>query len=490
MDLIVVFIIIALFVAIIKHWGNKPSDSHGKAHWATDKEIAKASFFSKSGVILGRHETGSLLRWEPEGHILTVAGTRTGKTSALVIPTLLSYSGNTVVIDVKGENYAVTARARIEMGHKVYRLDPFRIIEDFGINGTDIFSTFNPLDIIDENYDEAFDQATSIAESLVVIRSGEKDPHWNDKAKSLLRDLILYTVFEAPPEKRHLIYVRDILTSSPDEWESIKEKMMESSYTNIANRGREISGLNPTEWNSIISTALRHTDFLESPKIQDILYYSSFSIKELSSGKTTIYLIIPPSKIKDYFRLLRLWVNCALAERMSFKGKTEYPCLFLLDEMAQIKTMDSLYDAISVSASYGITIWCILQNIGQIKSLYPDHKWEAFMDNTGIKHFFGIQHNDTAKYISDMAGQKTIITTQRGSSISYSDSWFFGRRSNSENKVEIGRKLIRPEEVMSMNSNEMIIFSLDCKFPIRCKKIAYYKDKEFKGKYNPNPYHV
>ena len=64
-----------------------------------------------------------------EGHLLTVAPTGTGKGRTAIVPNLLYYQGPVVVIDPKGENYAVTARCRREMGHRVFKLDPFGVID-------------------------------------------------------------------------------------------------------------------------------------------------------------------------------------------------------------------------------------------------------------------------------------------------------------------------------------------------------------------------
>ena len=64
-----------------------------------------------------------------------------GKGIGAVIPNLLHYPGSVVVTDPKGENHAVTARRRRELGSCVYALDPFGVV-----HGT---AAFNPLDLVD-----------------------------------------------------------------------------------------------------------------------------------------------------------------------------------------------------------------------------------------------------------------------------------------------------------------------------------------------------
>jgi type IV secretion system protein VirD4 len=69
-------------------------------------------------------------RFWQDGHILTCAPTGAGKGIGAVIPNLLTYPGSAFVLDLKGENFAVTARARRAMGQSVFLIDPF------GITGT------------------------------------------------------------------------------------------------------------------------------------------------------------------------------------------------------------------------------------------------------------------------------------------------------------------------------------------------------------------
>ena len=59
----------------------------------------------------------------------TCAPTNAGKGVGGVIPDLLESLGSAFVLDLKGENYAVTARARRELGQHVILVDPFSITE-------------------------------------------------------------------------------------------------------------------------------------------------------------------------------------------------------------------------------------------------------------------------------------------------------------------------------------------------------------------------
>src|SRR6202043_1035659 len=146
------------------------------AQWSTGAELR-----GERGLLLGRDTTGALLRYHGEGHLLTVAPTRSGKGTGCVIPNLLTYPGSVVVSDVKGELYAVTYRHRQRgLGQATFALDPFGIVSDST-------ASCNPLDLVDPAKDTAVDNARLIADMVVVAdRRGGHAAFWDEEARSLL----------------------------------------------------------------------------------------------------------------------------------------------------------------------------------------------------------------------------------------------------------------------------------------------------------------
>src|SRR6185437_11823571 len=53
------------------------------------------------------------------------APTRSGKGAGIVVPNLLNWPDSVVVLDIKGENYGVTAGFRALHGQAVYAFSPF-----------------------------------------------------------------------------------------------------------------------------------------------------------------------------------------------------------------------------------------------------------------------------------------------------------------------------------------------------------------------------
>jgi type IV secretion system protein VirD4 len=203
-----------------------PSTSHGSAGWGRGQEL-----MTPTGLMLGRALSPSpdasragppLLRYRGDGHILTVAPTRSGKGVGCVVPNLLTYPGSVLVTDPKGENVAVTARARRSLGQFVHAIDPFD-----AVGGT---AAFNPLDLVDPRSADAVDDARLLADMLVVpdAKNGGEQVFRNEEARGLLSGLILHVAASAPTELRTLAYVRELLTHRPERFSHLLKEMLES----------------------------------------------------------------------------------------------------------------------------------------------------------------------------------------------------------------------------------------------------------------------
>ena len=119
--------------------------SRGTAAWGDTDVLERGR-----GVPLGWAAKGrspALLRAPLEAHLITIAPSGTGKGVSAIIPALLDHPGSAVIIDPKGENYAVTAARRRAMGQEVVALDPFGELARLGVPAA--LAAVNPLDTLD-----------------------------------------------------------------------------------------------------------------------------------------------------------------------------------------------------------------------------------------------------------------------------------------------------------------------------------------------------
>ena len=106
----------AIAAAVWRSRQSKLVTTYGSARWASDSEITKTGLSNPSGVFLGCAGSDYLRHDGPE-HVMAFAPTRSGKGVGLVVPTLLSWAGSTVIHDIKGENWQLTAGWRARFSH-------------------------------------------------------------------------------------------------------------------------------------------------------------------------------------------------------------------------------------------------------------------------------------------------------------------------------------------------------------------------------------
>ncbi len=121
--------------------------------------------------------------------------------------------------------------------------------------------------------------------------------------------------------------------------------------------------------------------------------------------------------------------------------------------------------------SRNISIVPVLQSIAQIKAVFPQDKWEIFMDNCAAVIYLGSgpASYSTHKYISDLLGEMTIDTRE--------DSQTTGVHGNASlQNRRLGRVLMTPAEVKRMSRKVCLIF-LEGQYPIYDRKAIPFRTK-------------
>jgi Type IV secretory system Conjugative DNA transfer len=165
---------------------------------------------------------------------------------------------------------------------------------------------------------------------------------------------------------------------------------------------------------------------------------SDFSLRELNEGNTTVYLVLPPQYLDEHGRFLRLFVNLALQTAAEGR-KGKYATLFLLDEFYALGRLQQLAKSAGLMAGYGVKLWPIIQNIGQVQELYPEN-WETFLGNAGQWMVFAVNDQTTAGYLSDRLGKRIIWRKMRGAQ---GFEWEIAGTANLRDAREFGQTISR-----------------------------------------------
>ncbi len=391
-------------------------------------------------------------------HMLTVAGSRAGK-SVTLVANLMFYRGSVLALDPKGELANLTARCRAGLGQDVHVLDPFLTC---AAHVAPYRKRYNPLAMLDPGSDTVIEDAGMIADAL-VIPSGGKDPHWDESARNFIEGLILHIV-SAPSfaGRRTLVSLRDLLrdamiAAEEDDGAFALELAMYANAERLSNKAetddlanaiesaaREFYEKPDRERASVLSTARRHTKFLDYKAMRRVLSGHDFDLADLKRAARgqTLYLCLPASRMGLCNRWLRLFVNQLLDAMERERAKPASPVLVCLDEFPVLGHMRQLEDAAGQIASFDVKLWVFLQDWGQGKALYGD-RWETFAGNAGVLQFFGNNDLMTMEYVSRRLGKTMVAVTREGEVGPDQSAAGLSGRSQS---IEL-HDLLTPEEV-------------------------------------------
>ncbi len=437
------------------------------------------------GVILG-YRNGRGIGSTDNRHILTVAGSRGGKGVSLIVPNLLLYDGSVLAIDPKGELARITARARRQKGQKVVVLDPF---DASGLTS----GRFNPLDELDAASKHVKDDAGQIADALIV--ANERDPHWTDSARILIKALILYTL-TLPQQDRHLISVWQLLNGThPLVTDIARRKECASRPAlflllrscdafggTIASAGMNFGQMAEKELQSVFSTTLTQLEFLDSDSMAEVLCGSDLRLSDLKTQAATLYLCLPAMHMGTHSRWLRVIINLALVAFERTKVDTAIPALIVLDEFAVLGHMKSVETAAGLMAGFGVKLWVVLQDLTQIKRLYRE-SWETFVGNAGVTTFWSNSDKTTLDYISDKLGQ-TGVTLERRSDTTMQQRLSGATGSRDELRVQKLAASHELEEMLERGARRILVKATG-QSPVILQRIYYYEDKPFAGLFDP-----
>jgi len=388
------------------------------ARWGHPWELSANWDWQPGRVLLG-HWQQRLIGIDDDRHVVTVAGTRAGKSSTVLIPNLRRYPGSVLVLDPKGELARSSAEHRRRMGQRVFILDPF------GETG-EPSASHNPFDELGHgDLRNVAADAAQVADALII--SNNKDPHWTDSAKNLVRGLTLHLL--STTRAATLREVRAQLNGTPAELDALFSAMTESSAYDgvVSNIGRSFLGkleAGGRELQGILSTAQEQTAPLDD--IVPVTERSDFALTDLATGAVSLYLVLPGMRMGTHYRWLRLVIQLALAAlERSRNRRAALPVWFVLEEFPALGHMRSIETAAGLMAGFGVKLWSVLQDLTQLKTHYPK-SWETFLGNAGVIQAFGNADLTTTDHLARMLGSTQVMERQpvrlSGAAMSHGDT--------------------------------------------------------------------
>ncbi|HTM82234.1 conjugal transfer protein TraG [Asticcacaulis sp.] len=468
-------IAVALALSVWRARETKTADTFGSAHWADADAIRRSGLLGPDGVVLGRFHANYLRHNGPE-HILCFAPTRAGKGVGLVIPTLLTWPGSTIVHDIKGENWHLTSGYRARYG-KVLRFDP-----------TDTGSAaYNPLLEIRKGEWEVRD-VQNVADVLVDPEGSlERRNHWEKTSHSLLVGAILHVLY-AETDKT-LAGVASFLSDPKRSLSATMAAMMTTAHLGeagphpvIASAARELLNKSDNERSGVLSTAMSFLGLYRDPVVAAVTSRCDWRIANLVDdlSPVSLYLVIPPSDISRTKPLIRLILN-QIGRRLTedLVARKRHRLLLMLDEFPALGRLDFFESALAFMAGYGIKSFLIAQSLNQIEKAYGSNN--SILDNCHVRVSFATNDERTAKRVSDALGTATELRAMKNYAGHRLSPWL-GHLMVS--RSETPRPLLTPGEVMQLPPADEVIMAAGLA-PIRARKARYFEDANFKERILP-----
>jgi type IV secretion system protein VirD4 len=461
--------VVAIVGSLWRARQTKNVTTYGSARWAKPDDLKRAKLFVGHGVFLGKIGE-SYLRHDGPEHVLAFAPTRSGKGVGLVIPTLLTWPHSTVIHDIKGENWQLTAGFRSKFSHCLL------------FNPADPKSArYNPLLEVRKGEWEVRD-VQNIADILVDPEGAlERRNHWEKTSHALLVGVILHVLYAE--EEKTLARVASFLSDPSRSIERTLRVMMSTNHLGtdkephvhpvVASVARELLNKSENERSGVLSTAMSFLGLYRDPVVA----------RNTSSCDWRI--VIPPadlSRTKPLVRLILNQIGRRLTESLEGeKGTKRRKLLLMLDEFPALGRLDFFETALAFMAGYGIRAYLIAQSLNQIVKAYGDNN--AILDNAHVRIAFAANDERTARRISDSLGTATELRAQKNYAGHRLAPWLAHVMVS---RQETARPLLTPGEVMQLPNDEALVLVSGVQ-PIKAKKLRYFEDDNFTGRVLPPP---
>lgn len=434
------------------------------------------------GLCLGRRLGGvgesRLLYASEEDVMLEIAGPRSNKTSAQVVPAILSAPGPVIATSNKVDVYTLTIGPRAELG-RCFVADPQ------GIAGVEQSWWWNPLADIKDLADAGY-LVAHFSRTVGAGNSNDANPFFTRGAERLLTQLVLAA--SCSPD-RSLRDVRTWLATQANEPAGLLEA---SGFTEVAEGLRGLQDAPSETRGGLFETALTALGALESEAVARLVTPPSTwreppqgPVEEFdpwrflvgyqadSSGnpvpRDTLYLLTregagsgAPVVAALVDHLLRIAAKAATAQG----GRLDPPLRPVLDEAANVCPIAGLPDLYSYFGSMSIQVLSFLQSYQQGVAVWGKSGMDKMWSAATIKLVgAGVQDPEFARWISDLIGPLEVPT--------YSHQYGRGGGSTSTSMRE--KPVMTVADVGSLDKRHAILLSAGRR-PVLLELMPWYRE--------------
>ena len=426
-------------------WGS--ADSVNKKYADTKKDENKLLTQNVAIGLDGRKHRRNL-------NVLVCGGSGAGKTRFYAKPNIMNANTSFVVLDPKGELLRDTGNLLKEKGYEVKVLDLIDMEKSH---------CYNPFVYLHSD-DDIQRLTTNLFKNTTPKGSQTQDPFWDQTAAMLLKALVCYLHYEAPPDEQNFPMVMEMIRAGDvkednEEYQSVLdelfERLEERNPEHIALKYYRAyhSGSAKTLKSIQISLVSRLEKFnLDS--LAGITQTDEMELGNIGEKKTAVFAVIPDNDSSFNFIVGMLYTQ--LFQQLYYQadsihgGRLPVHVHFVMDEFANVALPDEFDKLLSTMRSREISVSIIIQNLAQLKALF-EKQWESIVGNCDEFLYLGGNEQSTHEYVSKLLGKETIDTNTYGRSR--------GRNGNYSTNYQLaGRELMTPDEVRMLDNKYALLF--------------------------------
>ncbi len=417
----------------------------GRARLATLKDASDFQLRDKRGIVLGLKQ-GLLLRNDGDQHVMVIGSPGQGKSRGFVIPTMMSFEGSQVILDMSGELFDETSGYLTNKGYHVFILAP----------GSSFTDGYNPLDLISADPYQRITDLQKLTQMLLPdrLRSDSSD-FWEESARILLTAMLGF-VLECPDTRKSLSELYRILNSMSDERKAIVQ-LLETYESVLSDQTRmqltKFAGRHEKLGEGIAAEIVAKLNFLQNPLVEALTSITTIPIDAIRKRKLAIFIQADWNAIQIYERLISIFIQ-QMADKLVKLGPLpdgEHEVLMMLDEFGNGGRIDTVLTLAPLIRKNGVRFVFILQDGAQLERLYRRSGQKILMGASTIKLFMNFQNQEDATTVSLAAGKTTEWVEQS----SYSHR--HGRRQRSISKVPVSVDLLSVNTLMTMKPEEAVL---------------------------------
>ncbi|MGU3285146.1 type IV secretory system conjugative DNA transfer family protein [Methylobacterium mesophilicum] len=442
-----------------------PRSVFGRARFANADEIAVMT----AGLELGLDPvSGEPVRVQVEGNLVSIAPPRTGKTSGLIINNLAMppqggvWDGPAVVVDPKGEIYRAVAARRRRLGRTVRCIDPFDLV-----GGRD---RWNPLATLDPD-DTLYLQHLARQLLPASAAASESAQFFRNRASTLFLGAALAAIRSS---QRTPLAAAEFLKDLP-----ALEAALGNSKDLASRAVRAFIDSEAKSKEDVVSTAEQAFDWMLDARMQQLTKNPTFELRELLSGDTDLFIIVPSEATEIISGFLR-WLFAdlfAVARRHPDPKRRRILCF--IDEAAQLGRFDSIIKAAGELPGHGVSLWTFWQTRQQMLDVYGEAGAGILVDTAEIvtmSDMPAISVEERERF-SRMLGRYTARLPS--TSLTKGED---GKSSTSETLQEAALEDETGEDILA--ADRLVVFANSRRYtrhPLRLKKTQSFDDARFTG---------